>query len=326
MKNDFYATLEVSPRASEEVVHSAYRALAVKHSANNSKLKRLNEAKEVLFDANRRKEYDDARTKQEKGKIIGNYKILSEIAEGGFGKTYLAEHIILGNQVCIKHAHRISAEDELLLKEEAKTIWDLRHFSIPNIRDIMEMPDGSFALVMSYVPGPTLAQIVEKHKKIDSEHVAWIAERVLNALKYLHFHGVVHGDVKPQNIIIQPESHTAVLVDYGLSAIRPRKDATNKGYTPFFAAPEQVNGGTILPETDLYGLGTSLIYALGGDVEAKKLPSTVPDGLFNLIKRLIVHNVLDRPNWSKEDLMETIQNVRNKDFGRRSSAMKPLIY
>jgi len=229
---DFYAALEVSPRASEEVIHASWKALAVKNKNNDVKLRLINDAKETLLNDVRRKEYDDERTTQPKGKIIGNYRIIKEIAEGGFGKTYLAHHIMLDQQVCIKHAHKISAEDEELLKEEAKTIWDLRHYSIPNIRDILEMPDGSFALVMSYVPGPTLAQLVEKHKSLEPEHVAWIAERVLNALKYLHYNGVVHGDVKPQNIIIQPDTHTVVLVDYGLSAIRPRRDTVNKGYTP----------------------------------------------------------------------------------------------
>jgi serine/threonine-protein kinase len=259
-------------------------------------------------------------------KTIGNYRILEQLAEGGFGTTYKAEHLISRCPVCIKHAHQISDADEKLLLAEAKTCWDLRHWGIPAMRDIIRFPDDSLGLVMSYVPGPTLGQLVEdKYKNgVEPEHVAWITERILNILKYLHLHGVVHGDVKPQNIIIQPEEHTVVLVDYGLSAVKPKRTDGAKGYTPLFAAPEQQKGGVLLPEADFYGLGMTMIFALGGDIELVKVPGTTPDGLVGLIKRFIKREVLSRPNWDEEDLCDTIKEVRENDFGRTMSGMKPL--
>lgn len=261
-------------------------------------------------------------------KTFGNYKILDKIAEGGFGTTYLAEHIQLGTKVCIKHALNVSEDDRILMFQEAQAIWDLRHFSIPAMRDIIKMPDGSWALVMSYVPGPTMAQLLEydEYKNgLPAEHVAWIAERCLNALKYLHYHGVVHGDVKPQNIIIQPDSHTVVLVDYGLSLTRPRPGDEAKGYTPYFVAPELESGKVPIPESDLFGLGMSMIFALGGDVAAVRVPNSTPDNLCDLIKRMIRRNPLKRPQvWEKEDLCDTIKEVRVRDFGRANSGMKPL--
>lgn len=322
---DYYRTLEVTRNASPGVINAAYRELSKQHKDNVPLIKRLNTAFDVLNDESRKSTYDEGLDNPGKGKIIGNYKIIKVIAEGGFGRTYLAEHTMLGTQVCIKHAHRISTEDELLLSEEAKAIWDLRHFGIPNIRDIIKLDDGSMALVMTYVPGPTLAEVVEKQKHgLDAEHVAWITERVLNILKYVHYHGVVHGDMKPQNIIIQPDTHTVVLVDYGLSAMRPKSDTINKGYTPDFASPEQIRGSTLLPETDFYGLGVTMIYALGGDIKSKSVPAHTPDNLCDLIKRFVSYDVLQRPHWQKEDLMETIRRVREKDFGRTASGMKPL--
>lgn len=257
-------------------------------------------------------------------KVVGNYRILNLIAEGGFGRTYLAEQILLGTKVCIKHAINVSPEDELLLLEEAKTIWDLRHFSIPNLRDIIKLDDGSLALVMSYIPGPTLAQLLEKHKRLDPEHVAWITERCINALKYMHYHGVVHGDIKPANIIVQGDSHSCVLVDFGLSVIRPSKNSTSKGYTPLYASPEQIDGTPLLPESDFYGLGVTMIAALGGDVERRKVPANTPDAMCQFIKRLVSPDVLDRPNWRKENLQESFQTVREKSFGKKTSGMKPL--
>lgn len=321
---DFYKVLEVDPKASTEVIEAAYRALAKKNQDDENRLKKLNAAKSVLFDQKKRKKYDN-QEEPETGKVVGGYRIVEKIAEGGFGTTYKAVHVMTGCPVCIKHAATISASDEALLMEEAKSCWDLRHWGIPSMRDILKMPDKSLALVMSYVPGPTLAQIVEKHPEgIEPEHVAWITERILNILKYLHFHGVVHGDVKPQNIIVQPESHTVTLVDYGLSAVRPSGKTGAKGYTPFFASPEQKAGKTPIPETDLYGLGMSIIFALGGDVEFIKVPGSTPDGLCAFIKKLIKQEPLARPNWQKEDLCETIQEIRERDFGRKASGMKPL--
>lgn len=318
-----YRTLEVATNASPEVIQVAYRELAKRYQDNPTMLKEINVAKEVLLNDSQRQDYD-AGNRPGKGKTIGNYRILSVIAQGGFGTTYKGEHTILGTPVCIKHALRISSDDEYILKEEAKSIWDLRHYGIPSIREIFTMPDGSYALVMSYVPGLTLEQVIKKHHKLDPENVAWISERLLNILKYLHFHGVIHGDVKPQNVIVQEDKHAVVLVDYGLSAIRPKRDSIVKGYTEDFAAPEQLSNKPILPETDFYGLGVTMIYALGGDIRAKSVPSNTPDNLCAFIKSLIRHDVVTRPNWQKEDLIEAFQDIRLKDFGRKASGMKPL--
>lgn len=257
-------------------------------------------------------------------KTVGNYRLLNLIAEGGFGRTYLAEQILLGTKVCIKHAINVSVDDEKILLEEAKSIWDLRHFGIPNIRDIIKLDDGSLAIVMSYIPGPTLGEIIDKHQKLDPEHVAWITERCINILKYLHYHGVVHGDIKPANIIVQGDNHSVVLVDYGLSITRPSKNSSSKGYTPLFASPEQISGTPLLPESDFYGLGVTMIHALGGDVERRKVPNHTPDDMCKFIKSLISNDILSRPNWTKENLQESFKVVREKSFGRKMSGMKPL--
>jgi serine/threonine protein kinase len=320
---NLYSLLEVDPKARKEVVQAAYKALALEFKDDEKRLKAINGAKDVLLNEAKRTEYDGVRETIKKGKLVGEYRITEKIAEGGFGTTYKAEHIKLGMPVCIKHANNISKSDEELLIEEAKSIWDLRHYSIPAIRDILKLDDGSVALVMSYVEGPTIAQIMEKKKHLDPEHISWITSRVLNVLKYLHFHGVVHGDVKPQNIIVQPHSHQIVLVDYGLATIRPQSTSTNKGYTPIFAAPEQIEGKPLVPETDFYGLGTTMIYCLGGDVEQRRVPEHTPDAMCKFIKKLIPVEVLSRPNW-KEDLCDTYATVREECFGRRESGMKKL--
>ncbi len=326
---NLYEILQVDRKASSDVIHAAWKAL-IKNAHPDKGVSAditilLNDAKTTLLDSEKREEYDADLFKQV-GSIIGSYRVLEEIAQGGFGTTYKGEHVKLQAPVCIKHAHRISHEDEQILANEANAMWDLSHPFIPTVRDFIVLEDKSCALVTSYIPGPTLYKVIEKNKRIDSESGAWICDRVLQALRYLHYHGVVHGDVKPQNIIVQPEKHTAVLVDYGLSAIKPSHTNKPLGYTPYFASPEQLKKMPLLPESDFYSLGMTLIYALGGDVLKKTVPESVPKEFRDFIGKLTFQNALFRPSWEKENLVETLALAREKSFGRRQSNMKKLDY
>lgn len=336
---DLYEVLEVSPNASEEVIRAARKALLVKFSPdrdrrNEGRFKEVNEAASILLDPTARARYE-RNFRDASGQIVGEYRILSTIAEGGFGQTYKAEHVTVGELVCIKHCHNLDTFDETILIEEAKIMWDLRHYSVPAIRGILRMPDKKLALVMSYIPGPTLAQIIEKlsesGKRLDPEHVAWIVERVLNALRYIHHQGVVHGDLKPHNIIVEPDKHLASVVDFGLAKIKPKAKSGNKGYTEFFSAPEVMNGGTIVPESDLFSLGITMIYALSGDVDAlvrKEVPSDTPEPLKKFIRKIIVRSPLSRPRWpnnpNEPDLWDEFLEVRKESFGRNRTGLKPI--
>lgn len=327
--DDFYKLLEVDRRARAEVIRAAYRALSIIYhpdkGGDGRKAARLNEAYATLSDPKKRASYDD-HAQTDLGKTVGNYHVLEYIREGSFGKTYKGKSVILKEPVCIKHCSRISPQDDEVLIEETRAMWDLRHYAIPAVRDLLRLEDGSMALIMSYIPGLTLESIIEKKGRLEAEHVVWITERILNALMYIHYHGIIHGDIKPQNVIIQPESHTVVLVDFGLSMIKPSARSDNKGYTPYFASPEQIKGSTLLPESDFYSLGMLMVYALGGldSVRKKEVPVETPDLICDFIRRLMVRDVLSRPKWDKEDLTETIRNIRKKVFGRSHSGMKPI--
>lgn len=332
-KVDYHEILQVSKRASREVIHAAYLALAKKHHPNvvgsntvGSRFMEIKEAYDTLSNDAKKTAYEDGQNKIE-GRVIGDYRIIKEIATGGFGTTYLGEHILLGEKVCFKHCSQVDPELERILLAEAKAVWDLRHYSLPVMRDMLRMPDGSLVLVMSYIPGYTMEQIVTKAGKMEPEHVGWFMERALNALKYLHLHGVVHGDIKPQNMIIQHEDHMLVLVDFGLAMVKPSSSNRSLGYTPVFSSPEEMRGGTLVPESDLYSLGMTMIYALcGGDEQftRKRVPNTTPQPLVDFIRRLVVNEVTSRPHWGTEDLCETISKVRQQSFGRTRSNMKPI--
>ena len=327
---DYYQVLEVNPKARESVIDAAFHALMKEHhpDVGHSGLvaRDLNEAHDVLKDYLKRKDFDQERDPL-KTKKIGNYRILDQIAEGGFGRTYRAEHLTLKKLSCIKDCSNVSLADTGMLVDECKVLWDLRHYALPAMRDLLQLDDGRVLLVMSYISGPTLEKEVKKKGPLDPEAVAWITERMLNALNYIHRHGVIHGDLKPQNIIVQEEKHMAVLVDFGLSLVKPTSDSESKGFTPFFAPPEEIAGKPLLPESDYYSLGMTMIYALSGGtdyVERKMVPNNVPDELCQFIKRLIARDVNARPQYSKEDLCDSIVEIRKSAFGRHRSGMKPI--
>lgn len=330
-----YDILQVMPTARPEVIVAAWRAqmklLHPDHTPGYGDIVRqMNEAKRVLTDPDLRSAYDAELVKRRGGALEGKYRILEEIAEGSLGITYKAEHTALpGNLVCVKHAKCVEPEYKAIWDREVSAMWDLRHHAIPAIRDYLKLSDGSMAIVMSYIPGPTLHDLVKVNGPIIPEDVAWIAERILNALQYLHFRGVIHGDLKPHNVIIDEEKHEASLVDFGIAAVKPTGSTRALGATPMFMPPEIEKGFPPLPQADFYSLGATMIYALTGDLKAvahRQVPNTVPDPLCEFMKRLLHWQALQRPDWGTEDLMATFARVRQQSFGRRYSGMRPIQY
>ncbi len=330
-----YEILEVHPRAQVRVVTAAY--LALREGADPARLGELADAHKILTDQNERAALDKANAPVT-GTLIGNHRILSKIAEGGFGTTYRGEHVITRESVCIKHCSSISVAHDEVLIQEAQALGQLRHFSLPAMRDIHRLEDGSLALVMSFIPHPTIEQIVEKVGRIDAETTMWVTERLVNALLFTHRYGVIHGDIKPQNVLVNPEGHEVFIVDFGLAQIKPTTSTKAKGYTKFFAPPEQIESAErdvrkpLIPESDFYSLGKLMTYMLGGGLDAVKknhVPSDVPDAVCQFIRRVTAKNPLDRLNVPKssldkpqDNLVEEVREIRMKAFKRARSGMK----
>lgn len=257
---------------------------------------------------------------------VGNYKLIKKIGEGGCARTYLVEHVILGEKACLKQNIDIRPVFTKALLAEAKLLWQIHHHSLPTLRDVIDIGDGSYAIVMTFIEGKDLHKVVSEDYPdgLHPEHICWITQRLLNALHYLHSHGIVHCDVKPQNIIIKPDEHNAVLVDYGISCARPSKYSEPTGHTPDYAAPELVAGKPPIPEVDIYGLGATMLFALGGDIAAKTFPKTVPQELQDFFGKMLCFNPKDRPTDANA-LIEPLVKIREKLFGRRSSGRKLVI-
>lgn len=327
-----YSLLNVDQRASSDVIQAAFKVLTLKYhpdknSGDTSLFKKLVEAREILLDSRKREEYDRSlKTGLSGKKVIGSYEILKFLAEGAMGRTYLVRHLMTKKLAVLKSCLEISPEHEEIMLNEAGAIWDIRHYAFPAIREVLKLDDGAVAIVMSYIPGPTLEQAVKHLGALEPVHVGWIFERLLAGLNYLHANGVIHGDIKPQNIILQPESHGAVMIDFGLSMVKPTGKSMNIGYTEHFSPPEQLSSERkpLIPETDLYALGMTMFYALTGKLTKRedRLPSSLPSDMVKFIKVLTDPDIRKRPNWQTADLLREISQVRIKAFGSRNTGGK----
>jgi serine/threonine-protein kinase len=256
---------------------------------------------------------------------IGNYKVTAQIGEGGFGRIYQAEHVLLGVKACLKQNKHSSLDDVELLRHEARMLWKLDEYhSIPSIKDFISLDRDNAVIVMSYIDGKTLEDIVSKKGPIHPEDVCWITERLLGALHYAHCYGVIHTDVKPENVFVEPRKRDIKLIDFGLASYKPGRDTRALGYTPRYAAPELANGKPPIPQTDMYGTGIVMLRALGGDIAKKSFRDDTPKEIVEFCNKFLRYDPLERPCWDKENPIEQLSDIRLKVFGRRHSGDKDL--
>jgi serine/threonine protein kinase len=248
--------------------------------------------------------------------MIGNYKVSNVIGEGGFGKTYLAEHAILKKKVVIKQSLFKSEEAQNIILNEASLLWDVNYWALPTVKDVIINEDGDVLMIMTYIEGEELYKYIEENGPVDIETACWISQRILSALYYLHFAGIVHRDVKPANIIVDFKKHIASLVDFGLSKLKPDGSPDESGYTPYFASPEQIEGKPPIPESDIYSLGMTMIYIIGGDIRSNRLPDDLPPLLEDFIYSLVRQDPAKRPKNCKE-LNNQLGEIREKIFSRK---------
>lgn len=250
--------------------------------------------------------------------VIGNYKIKKLISEGGFAYIYQAEHVILEELACIKQCKINTPEYAELLRQEAKLLWKLHeHHSIPTVKDYFKANDGSHVMVLDYIDGKSLDEIIPAKSRMHPEDACWVTERLLEAVFYSHYNGIVHSDIKPGNVIVEPKKHDIKLIDFGLSVYKPTSITKPIGYTEAFVAPELLEGKPPIPETDIYGVGVVMLYALGGDPLAKSIPDDVPGEIKNFCNTMLKYDPMERPNWEKGNLVKQLSDVRQNVFGRR---------
>ncbi len=201
--------------------------------------------------------------------LSGEYEFLAELGKGGMAVVYRARERALGREVAIKVVRpRFHSDEESVarLAREARTVAQLEHPNIVSLHAIKRLQNG-LALVMQLVPGETLKGLLSKGP-LSIERADAILRDVARALAYAHRCGVIHRDVKPENIFLDSITGRALLSDFGVArSITDSTELTATGTaigTPSYMSPEQIDGGSLDGRTDLYALGIVAWESLSG--------------------------------------------------------------
>jgi eukaryotic-like serine/threonine-protein kinase len=202
-------------------------------------------------------------------RLTGNrYRIVRRIGSGGMAQVYYAEHVLLGSPRVIKvlNAH-LSREAEMRerFRREAEAAAHLAHPFICSILDY-GVSDEAVYVVMPYLPNGSLADRLSRDRTAGPAFAATAAAQVACALDHAHRHGVVHRDIKPDNILFD-EDGFAVVTDFGIATARRHGRLTGTGRamgTPHYMSPEQAMGKMVDGRSDLYAVGVVLYEMLLG--------------------------------------------------------------
>jgi tRNA A-37 threonylcarbamoyl transferase component Bud32 len=204
---------------------------------------------------------------------LGEYEVIEKIGEGGMGVVYKVRDVALDRVVALKMIRHFGSSDGAAMDRffrAARVTARLRHPSIVPIFQVGQV-DGTPYVVSQFIEGRDLSAIAGRSGRLPAREAAGIAAQVAEALHFAHEHDVIHRDVKPSNIMIQPDSH-ALLTDFGLArpvATCDEASVTMEGLivgTPSYMSPEQAEGrqGAMGPASDVYSLGATLYTILAG--------------------------------------------------------------
>jgi tRNA A-37 threonylcarbamoyl transferase component Bud32/tetratricopeptide (TPR) repeat protein len=203
---------------------------------------------------------------------LGNYHIEAELGVGGMGIVYRAYDPALRRLVALKllRPERLDDRSRQRLVREAQLAARLRHDHLVTVYAVVDQPDGLPYLVMEYLAGPSLAELIQAARALEARQAALIVCQVADALDAAHRAGLVHRDVKPANIVLDTTTGRAKLMDFGLArAVDEKSDLTREGIlagTPTFMSPEQIKGSAALDaRSDIYSLGATFYEALTGE-------------------------------------------------------------
>jgi eukaryotic-like serine/threonine-protein kinase len=207
----------------------------------------------------------------EPGTIVdGRYRVLSRLGSGGMADVFCAEDQQLGRKVALKLLHRRFAEDPGFVerfRREAQAAAGLQHPNVVSVYD-RGSHDDTYYIVMEYLPGRTLKQLIRDEAPLDPVRAIDITIQILKAARFAHRRGVIHRDLKPHNVMVEDDSDHIKVTDFGI-ARAGASDMTETGSimgTAQYLSPEQAQGHAVSASSDLYSVGVVLYEMLTGRV------------------------------------------------------------
>ena len=199
----------------------------------------------------------------------------SVVGSGGFGKVRRGKDTLLERDIAIKTLDPLAVEfseaEQERFRREARVLAKLSHPNIPAIYDVDFSP-GKFSIVFQYIDGQNLRKIIDSTGPSQLSAARVWFNQIASALDHAHRLGIVHRDVKPENIIITPDLESAYLVDFGIAlSVEEMKKLTKSGFamgTPGYMSPEQMAGEAVDSRSDIYSLGVTFYEVLAG----KRIP------------------------------------------------------
>ncbi|MGH9812549.1 MAG: serine/threonine-protein kinase, partial [Candidatus Acidiferrales bacterium] len=247
--------------------------------------------------------------------FAGRYRIVGLLGRGGMGEVFRAEDLRVGHQVALKFLHRKFAGDALRLNRFTTEVRLSRQISHPNVCRVYDLgeSDGHHYLTMEYVDGEDLATLLKRIGRFPPDKALEIAHQLCAGLAAAHERGVLHRDLKPANVMIDGRGRARIM-DFGL-ALTIEQDAA-KGQvagTPAYMAPEQLSGGAVSIQSDLYSLGLILyevftgkralkaqtyaerLHAAGTPAEPLSKHTAVDDAVERAVQRCLQYEPKARP-------------------------------
>ncbi len=254
--------------------------------------------------------------------IAGRYELEELVGHGGMSSVYKARDSLLERNVALKILHeQYNADEEFVerFKREARSVAQLQHPNIVTVIDRGEEGRRQY-IVFEYVDGENLKELVVRKGRLDVREALEIALEVARGLAFAHEHGVVHRDVKPQNVLLNGDGGAKV-TDFGIARTVDVEGMTETGMvlgTSNYIAPEQASGKPVDAHTDVYSLGVVLYELLAGEVP-------FPGESFVAVAMKHVHepppNLLEKRGDVPLRLAEAVDRALEKDPEQRFPTM-----
>ena len=273
-------------------------------------------------------------------KINERYEVVKSIGEGGMANVYLAQDTILDRKVAIKVLRGdLSSDDKFIrrFQREALSVSNLSHPNIVEVYDVGE-EDGQHYIVMEYIDGKTLKQLLKKRESLTLSEVIDIMTQLTDGISHAHESYIIHRDIKPQNIMIEDDGRVKI-TDFGIAMALNATQLTQTNSvmgSVHYLPPEQASGKSATIKSDIYSMGILMYELLTGSVPFKgdnaveialkhmkeKIPSirkqdpSIPQSVENILLKATAKNPRNRYDSAKEmheDLLHCMEEEHAND-------------